>query len=183
MARRRLVEIVNRTTEPLDVMYDGTPDVIPPGYKIVPGEKEGETKAVGAGERGEPLTFTCDYFAAEAYKRQHPRMGTQDPFSVDARDTDYLLGVEEWGDDISHLEQSDADELIDRTALPDHRQNAEVVPVGRSGKSRAVRNKRAQKEARKARAKNKAQAQANRRSKFVDSKLRAPNGNRANYEG
>lgn len=180
MARRKLVEIVNRTTEPLDVMYDGTPDVIPAGYRRE-GEGDG-AKVVGAGENGEPLTFTCDYFAAEAYKRQHPRMGTQNPHSVDARDTEYLLGVEAWGDEIDHLEQSDADELLDRTQLPDNRQNAEVVPVGRSGKVRAAKDKRTQKEARKARAKQKARAQENRRAKYADAHLKAPTGMRANYD-
>lgn len=176
MARRRLVEIINRTTEPLDVMYDGAPEVVPAGYKLEDG------KVIGAGVDGKPLTFVCDYFAAEAYKRQHPQMGSQNPHSVDARDTVYLLGVEAWGDEIDPLEQSGADELIDRTMLPDHRQAATVINVGRAGKSADVRTKKARKEDRKAKAKRKHAEQAGRRADFVDPKLKNPAGMRANYD-
>ncbi len=176
MARTRIVRITNRTTEPLDVMYDGAPDVIPPGYKeIVDGEK---TTVIGAGPiiDGQPTvqTYPCEYFAAEAYKRQHPRMGTQDPLSVDARDTEYLLGIEEWGDDVTPIEQTDADELIDRSKLPAHRQKA--IAVDLVAGARDVKGKRQLKEARKAKSKRKAIAQAHRRSAFVDPKLRNPTG-------
>lgn len=144
MARTRLVQIVNRTTKPLDCMFDGVPEVIPPGYKIVMVEKKdangkvlleknGDEKmvawVVGAAPNGEPLRHTVEYSAAEAYVRQHPVMGTQDPLSVDARDTDYLLGVEAWGHDIDHLEQSDAIELIDRDLLPEDRRHVKAVDV------------------------------------------------------
>lgn len=180
MARRKLVEIVNRTTEPLDAMYDGTPEVIPAGYKNIGTEEKPEI--VGAGNDGAPLTFVCDYFAAEAFKRQHPLMGTQDPHSVDARDTEYLIGVEAWGDEIGHLEQSGADELIDRTLLPEHRQNATLMNIGKGGKSRSTRTRKATKESKKARAKAKAAAQAGRRAKFTDSKLASPTGMKTGYD-
>jgi hypothetical protein len=150
MARTRLVQIVNRTTGPLDCMFDGVPEVIPAGYKraLVPklnanGDaivKDGQAvmveEIVGAGRDGEPLEHTVEFSAAEAYIRQHPIMGTADPASVDARDTDYLLGVEAWGHDIDHQEQSNSRELIDRSLLPDDRQNIKFVNV--RGKRRDV---------------------------------------------
>lgn len=183
MAKTRIVHIVNRTTEPLDCMYDGVPDIVPPGYKevLVDAEKpELGSTFIGAGHDAEPLAYPVEYFAAEAYKRQHPRMGTQDPGSVDARDTEYLLGVEAWGDDIGHIEQTEALELIDRTMLPAHRQNAQQVDFSTGRHNRVSAKER--KEQRKKRSKLKAQGQANRRKKYTDQKLMNPTGMRANYD-
>jgi hypothetical protein len=180
MARERLVEIVNRTTEPLDVMFDGCPDVVRPGYKVIEVEGEGP-KIVGAGHDGAPATHVCGIHAAEAYKRQHPRMGTQDPHSVDANDTEYLIGVEAWGDDIEATEQTGSDELIDRLQLPEQRRNATVVPIGTNESPRSTRSKKQAKEARKAASKKKANAQHNRRQKYTDEKLKAPTGMKTNY--
>lgn len=174
MARTRIVHIVNRTTDPLDVMFDGVPEVIPPGYLEVDGD------FFGAGHDQTPLAHPVEFFAAEAYKRQHPRMGTQDPGSVDARDTEYLLGVEAWGDDISHVEQTDCHELLDRTLLPAHRQNAEEIDFS-TGKHQRV-SARERKAQRKSRSKQKATAQANRRQQYVDTQLKNPTGMRANYD-
>lgn len=188
--RVRLVQIVNRTTDYLDCMYDGVPEKVPAGYREVPGEMEGDPpRIIGAGPDGGPLLHTVEYYAAECYKRQHPRMGTQDPFSVDARDTEYLMGIPEWGDDISHVEQTDADELIDRTLLPAHRQNAVKIDLGRNEGDQprvleSPKTKRAKKEARKSRAKLKGKAQDNRRARFGAAQ-NSPNpfGIKANYEG
>jgi hypothetical protein len=182
MAKTRLVRIVNRTTMPLDVMYDGAPDVIPPGYAEVDDpDRPGEKRIVGAADDGLPLGYPCEYFAAEAYKRQHPLMGSQDPNSVDARDTEYLLGVAEWGDEVTPLEQSGADELIDRKLLPQHRQNATLVSFASGGVTRDARDRKARKDARKAKTKERARNQENRRSKFSDPMLFAPSGIRASY--
>jgi hypothetical protein len=148
MARTRLVAIVNRTTEPLDCMFDGVPEVIKPGYKkgLVPkkdkngdavvknGEPQMEEGIIGAGRDGEPDSQQVEFSAAECYIRQHPIMGTADPLSMDAHDTEYLLGVEAWGHDIGPAEQSDADELIDRSMLPEDRQN--ITRVNVKGKRR-----------------------------------------------
>lgn len=152
--------IVNRTLKPLDVMFDGVPEVIPAGYRVVTATQkvpkrnaEGKAlkaadtgeplyedkpveKVIGAAHDGAPLTYPVEYAAAEAYIRQHPIMGTADPNSIDARDTQYLLGVEAWGHDVSHVEQSDAIELIDRSMLPDDRQVIEVRNI--AGKRRDV---------------------------------------------
>jgi hypothetical protein len=150
--RVQSVRIVNRTTGPLDCMFDGVPDVVPAGYRLVPGQvpkldargvpvtRKGEgglvepvmvdgTMVVGAGDKGEPLFHVVEKAAAEAYVRQHPIMGTADPSSVDAKDTDYLLGVIEWGDEISHIEQSDEIELLNRSLLPEDRQNVKSVRI------------------------------------------------------
>lgn len=184
MARTRFVEVINRTTQPLDVMFDGVPDVIPPGYVIVqakdpdgkPLEKAGKPvmKVVGAMPDGSPRTFTGEIHAVEAWKRQHPLMGSQDPESVDARDTDYLLGVEEWGDEISHLEQSDAIELIDRSLLPEDRQNIAVRQV--AGGRRKVDPNAPKKRKRELVARNK------RRVAYTDNKLKNPVGMRVGYD-
>lgn len=187
--RVRLVHVVNRTTEYLDCMYDGVPEKVPAGYRELPPELEGGPPIiVGAGPDGGPLFHTVEFFAAECYKRQHPRMGTQDPFSVDARDTEYLIGIPEWGDDISHVEQTDADELIDRTLLPAHRQDAVKLEFGRNDRDQPrvaperPRDKRAKKEARKARTKGKAKAiDARRRSYHADERHADPMGIKASY--
>lgn len=141
MARTRFVRLINRTTVPLDCMFDGFPDVVPPGYKVekrAKTDKDGEpiVKAgqpvmedviVGTGPNGEPGDYVVEYHAAEAYVRQHPIMGSADPNSIDAADTEYLLGVEGWGHDISHVEQSNALELIDTSLLGEERQKGRTV--------------------------------------------------------
>lgn len=173
MARVKWVEIVNRTTIPLDVMFDGVPDVVPPGYKV---EGEGDdARVVPAGRDGKPATHICELHAAECYKRQHPLMGSQDPFSLDANDTIYLLGVEGWGDEVSYIEQNvDARELIDRSLLPPDRQNVQVVDVPGS---RRIVNKMA-KQARK-----KAMVERNkRRARYVETALKNPIGIKASYD-
>lgn len=150
MARTRLVQIINRTMGPLDCMFDGVPEVIKPGYKLGmvpkldkngdPVVKDGAIQmipgAVGAGRDEQPDEQTVEFAAAEAYVRQHPIMGTSDPNSVDARDTEYLLGVPAWGHDVFPTEQTDADELIDRSLLPDDRQNVKRISV--KGKRRSA---------------------------------------------
>ncbi len=186
--RIRLVQIVNRTTDYLDCMFDGVPEKIPAGYRELPPEQEGQPpRIIGAGPDGGPYLHTVEYFAAECYKRQHPRMGTQDPFSVDARDTEYLMGVPEWGDDISHLEQTDADELLDRTLLPIQRQDAVKLELGRHDADAPkiiarAKDKRAKKEARKRLSKKKGEAQDYRRARYNAADAHPdPMGIRANY--
>lgn len=172
MARTKWVEIVNRTTYPLDVIFDGVPDVVPPGYKV---EGEGENaRVVPAGRDGKPLTHIVELHAAECWKRQHPLMGSQDPNSTDANDTIYLLGVEGWGDEISYIEQSDCRELIDRSLLPPDRRNVTVVDVPGA---RRLPNKQAKK-FRKA----EMVARNKRRARYTDAALKNPVGIKANYD-
>ncbi|MCA1841305.1 MAG: hypothetical protein LC723_13445 [Actinobacteria bacterium] len=51
---------------------------------------------------------------AEAIKRQNPVMGTQGHEIYDVR---YLVGIEELGDDISPIDQTDSEELMDPAIL------------------------------------------------------------------
>lgn len=123
----RMVNAVNRTTGPLDAMFDGQPVVLIAGYEM----KDGE--AVGAGPGGSVAVNPLPYFAAEMVKRQNPRMGTEDP--TDPRDFESLVGIIEWKDDISHIEQSESLERLDRELMDDEAQTAKVIRTT-SGKKR-----------------------------------------------
>jgi hypothetical protein len=139
---------VNRTTRPLDVRWDGTPYVLPPGYVRVPVvDPEGRPKV---DRRGQPVTevlpATLDgrpnrggppcgvplpAVVADAAKRQHPILGTEDPYNLDPRSTQYLVGVPEWGDECSHVEQSSALERLDRSKLDESRRRVVALrPAG-----------------------------------------------------
>lgn len=93
---------VNRSSKPLEALWDGRRYFLTPGDNALP-----ETVALIA-------------------KRQNPRMGTASPYVADMCDS--LIGIRERGDDCSPLEQSEAKELFDRKQLPLARQQAEVVP-------------------------------------------------------
>lgn len=114
--KERIVHVCNRTTVMLEVMHDGMPWPIRPGYC-----RNAAGEIVGADENGNPshdgrvFLEPLPYFAAERAKRQNPVMGTGDPYN--AREFVSMIGVPKWGDDYSHLEQSDALELIDRGML------------------------------------------------------------------
>jgi hypothetical protein len=160
VARTQFVHLVNRTTGPLDCMWDGVPIVAKPGYRAetrplmdpsnpevqllgkdkkprtetvyIPLDSHGRDLPLGSEPEGQQVEVA----EAEGCVRQHPIMGTADPNSVDARDTDYLLGVREWGHELSYIEQSDAIELLDRSLLSEDRQNVVVRNV--SGARRKV---------------------------------------------
>ena len=87
-----IVTIVNRTSVPVEGTFDGRVSVIPP---------HGRT----------PMLAN----AAEKIKSQNPLMGSEDP--ADPRSPTFLLGVVEWNDDISPIEQSDAEERFDRSLV------------------------------------------------------------------
>src|SRR5690606_14894603 len=80
-------------------------------------------EVVGADEDGKPshdgrvFLEPLPYFAAERAKRQNPQMGTADP--EDPRSCVSLIGVPKWGDEYSHIEQTDALELLDASLLPE----------------------------------------------------------------
>jgi hypothetical protein len=116
------VELVNRTSEPIDAMFNGRPLVLKPGYELRPGAAGEEPILFPLGRDGKPATNMIEYFAAEMAKRQNPIMGTEDPESPATFES--LLGVEAWGDDISYVEQSDKTERIDRSLLDDEAQKA-----------------------------------------------------------
>src|SRR6266705_1344900 len=92
--------VVNRTSNPLTVTWDGKRTPILPGKNAFPA------------------------IVAEAAKRQNPLMGSLNPATGIC---DYLVGIEEQGDVCTPLEQSKAIELMDRSKLTQSRPN-EVVP-------------------------------------------------------
>ena len=149
--QQNIVHVVNRTTKPLDVMDDGRPYVIPPGYVTVPdldadtGEQrtrrikvdgkpvdEPLFKVVGADKHGQPshdgqpFQFAMMAGAAVRARRQHILRGSQDPVNPQFAET--LVGIVDIEDPISHQEQAgDEVELLDRSLLPRDRQTVESV--------------------------------------------------------
>lgn len=90
-----IVTVKNRSSQRLEGRFDGRPLSLGPH----------ERKSMLANE-------------AEMFKRQNPVMGTEDPQDP-IGSLQYLIGVEEWGDDCSELEQSEAVERFDRSMVPD----------------------------------------------------------------
>ena len=82
-----LVTVFNRTQRPLEGTWDGRTYTVPPG------------------KSAHPLLI------AEAIKRRNPIMGSDDPSTGQLQ---YLIGIEEQGDDCSPIEQSDEIELYNR---------------------------------------------------------------------
>lgn len=156
--------IVNRTTRDLDGTFNGQPLVIPAGYReetrnktkrvkletpageeqryadelvLKDGKPVPETVIVRATDKnGQPIGVFLPDYAGEMVKRQNVLMGSEDP--ENPRDVEYLLGCEAWGDDISHLEQSDAVERLDRSLMAD---DAQAAIIGRNRHSAKITNK------------------------------------------
>lgn len=64
---------------------------------------------------------------AEAFKRQNPVMGSEDPYTGEIQ---YLVGVEEWGDPLSNLEQSQAITKLNRAAWVATDEVVKAKPTG-----------------------------------------------------
>lgn len=139
-----IVEAVNRTTKPLNFLFDGVPGVVVPGYKF-----DAKGVVIPAGRDGQPQTTPLTKTCAEYARRQNVKMGTEDAMSGEA---EFLVGVaqrdNETGElsanphwlynDISYTEQSDSPERLNRSLLEPRAQNATVVqssgfPRGRAG--------------------------------------------------
>lgn len=151
----KMVNVVNRTTSPIDGMFDGQPIILMPGYLVATEEVEGKKPkqvVIGAGPGGAVVSTPLPYFAAELLKRQNPVMGTEDPEAPNVFDS--LVGVVEWGDDVSHVEQSAALERMDRELLDDDAQKATPTSRARANKKRGAR-------------------------RFTDNRLKSPMGIRA----
>ncbi|MET0742948.1 MAG: hypothetical protein ABWY78_06215 [Microvirga sp.] len=143
----KIVHVVNRSLLPLEVMDDGIPWPIRPGYieKPVVGDdgpvldEAGEpvTEIVGAGPGGTVYQEPLPYFAAERAKRQNPVMGTEDPWNPNSFES--LIAIPAWGEDYSPLNQTEAIERLDRSQLPAESQNIKVI-AGR-GQGRAMPRK------------------------------------------
>jgi hypothetical protein len=101
------VRVGNRTSKPLTVVYDGKSWPLPP-Y---------------------PETRDVPRCVAEAACRQHPVMGTEDPYAP--LGVDLLVYVEGTDQPSTPIEQSDAIERLDRSQLPLSAQTVEVISGGR----------------------------------------------------
>ena len=136
MSYGNLVRCVNRSTQPLEGTFDGRIIVFAPGYV-----DDGTGKIVRAVDGyGAPVVELLPPNVAAIVKSQNPIMGTQDVGA--SRPDDYLIGVEQWPagrkDDTSHIEQSDAIEIIDRESIGDAgRSGSQVLAARGSRKSRA----------------------------------------------
>ena len=91
MASINYVKLVNRTQKTLSGQFDGRQFSFPPGYE-------------GSWPENQALKF----------KEQNPVMGTEDYFSGYK---EYLLAIPDHGDDITPIEQTDAIEKWDRSAV------------------------------------------------------------------
>lgn len=149
MSVTRIVHVVNRTLDPLEVHDDGIPWVIRPGYKFQPVLNEkGEPvldeagvpmgEIIGAGPNGDVLMEPLPYFAAERAKRQNPVMGTEDPYQADRFES--LIAVPAWNEDYSYRPQSEAIERLDREQLPAQLQSVEVIAARGGRKPVKVRD-------------------------------------------
>ena len=97
----RYVTAVNRSSKVLTGTWNGRQYSVEPGKHMFPEN------------------------VAKALKRQNPIMGTQDNRFLTMK---YLIGIEDYGDDCSPVEQSNSAELWDRNTLPPAQRKAEVVP-------------------------------------------------------
>lgn len=102
------VEVGNRTSKLLTVTYDGKQWTLPP-Y---------------------PKTVAMPRIVAEAACRQHPVMGTEDPYSPQLVDLlVYVVGNTKF--DATPIEQSTALERLDRSQLAPDAQVVQVISGGR----------------------------------------------------
>lgn len=97
----RYVTAVNRSSKTLTGTWNGRQYSVEPGKHMFPEN------------------------VAKALKRQNPIMGTQDNRFLTMK---YLIGIEDYGDDCSPVEQSASAELWDRNTLPPEKRNAEIRP-------------------------------------------------------
>ncbi len=93
-----LVTVVNRTSKALNGKWDGKP------YVLKPFSREAYPVLV-----------------AEAFKRQNVQMGSEDPYTGEMK---YLVGIEEQGDPIDPIEQTQAITRMNRVLMG---KNEEVV--------------------------------------------------------
>lgn len=86
------VTVVNRTSKVLSYVFDGI------SYDLQPGNNPGIPESLAG-------------FA----KNKFPAMGTEDPYNPQSFIC--LIGVKEWGDDVTKLEQTKAVERLDRSKM------------------------------------------------------------------
>lgn len=94
------VTLINRTSKTLGGTWDGR------SYELAPG-KHSFPEAI-----------------AVKFKEQNPIKGTLDPYSGDR---EYLMGIVEYNDPTTPIEQSDAVELLDRSKMDTIAKQAVVI--------------------------------------------------------
>lgn len=102
-----IVTAVNRSSKPLEWRFNGRVFML----------KANEER---------PMNLTYVLYGV----RRHPRMGTYDPTFENQHES--LIGIKEMADQypVTPLEQSDCPEAIDRSKLPEDRQNVERLKIG-----------------------------------------------------
>jgi hypothetical protein len=138
-----IIEAVNRTTKPLNFMFDGVPGVVHPGYKLAL-----DGSVVPAGRDGHARTTPLTKTTAEYARRQNVKLGTEDRYSGEA---EFLVGVADRNDDgtlvanphwlfndISYTEQGQSIERLNRASMADAARGARPsatsgFPRGREG--------------------------------------------------
>jgi hypothetical protein len=110
-----IVTAVNRSSKPVEWRFNGV------SYRLEPHQEK-------------PMNLTYALYGV----RRNPVMGTFDP-AYEFQHTS-LIGIREMEDQYpcDPIEQSDAVESIDRSKLPEDRQNVERVKVGWVAEERAV---------------------------------------------
>lgn len=93
--------LVNRTTKDLNGTWNGRQ------YKIAPGKHE------------------FPEHQALKFKEQNVVMGSENPYTLEKQ---YLIGIVEYRDDCTPIEQSNAVERIDRSLLPQSDTEFKIVP-------------------------------------------------------
>lgn len=113
MDTQDFVTVGNRSSKPLSVTFDGRSWKLPP-Y---------------------PATVSMHPVVAQQAVRQHPIMGSEDPYN--AMDCDYLVYVKEWKLPSKPIEQSEKVERLDRSLLPP---DAQKVTLTEHRRPRSVRD-------------------------------------------
>lgn len=101
-----IVTVLNRSSKVCEGTWDGRT------YQFEPGRKYQFTRLQG-----------------DKFKAQNPVMGSEDPRTGNML---YLLAIEEDGDDLTLIDQTDAIEKWDRSLLPPGAKDVNIVP-GRNG--------------------------------------------------
>jgi hypothetical protein len=113
MAYQRIVHVINRTTVTLEVTDDGVVWVIPAGYKRL-----ADGSITGTGPHGDPHQEPIPFYAAHRAIVRNKIMGTEDPGNPNSFQSLIACPAIGWKD-VSHIEQSEAIEALDRSLLPE----------------------------------------------------------------
>jgi hypothetical protein len=141
MKDETIIEVVNRTTKPLNYTWDGIPGILVPGYKV---NEKGVV--VPAGRDGQVRTVHLQSSVAEMARRQNIKHGSEDRWQgrvemlvgiAHRSEENVVTAAPHWlFNDISHTEQGDSIERFDRSTMGEadrnvHAMSATGFPQGR----------------------------------------------------